>query len=294
MMEGLDPEDPDHPAMETGWEVFKQPSGRSPEAENIENLPEGYYDTTGKSKNHIRVYIDGQYGVHLGGFPVYENSFDYDFHVAKDELKPVYSTNQPLLIGMDFGRTPAAIFGQVDVVGRLLVFDEITSQNMGIETFCRDLLMPKLSQLPWKGMPVIVICDPAGMQKSQLNEESVIDVMRRLGFHHIQPAYSNDPEKRQMALEKLFLQQIGGKPMVILDKKAKTLVDGLSFGYTYAKTREGEIRTTGKRPSVVKNKYSHPCEAFEYMVMHSGMVGGSLLKGEKNYTSKAPKHRWFV
>jgi len=50
-MEGLDPKDGVSP-NNNGWDVFKQPSGRSPYAENITNLPDGYYDTQGRSEEY--------------------------------------------------------------------------------------------------------------------------------------------------------------------------------------------------------------------------------------------------
>ena len=68
-MEGLDPKDGVSP-NDNGWDVCKQPSGRSPYAENIDNLPEGYYDTQGRSEEYIRVYIDGEYGLSSAGMPV--------------------------------------------------------------------------------------------------------------------------------------------------------------------------------------------------------------------------------
>lgn len=45
-----------------GYELFRQPGGRATNAENVENLPPGYYDRlcTGKSKEWIRVYVDGE------------------------------------------------------------------------------------------------------------------------------------------------------------------------------------------------------------------------------------------
>lgn len=44
-----------------GYELYVQPSGRSAKAENVENLPDGYYErlTRGKDKEWIGVYIDG-------------------------------------------------------------------------------------------------------------------------------------------------------------------------------------------------------------------------------------------
>lgn len=45
-----------------GYEVFRQPGGRSETAENVENLPDGYYErlATGKDRDYVRVYIDGE------------------------------------------------------------------------------------------------------------------------------------------------------------------------------------------------------------------------------------------
>jgi len=46
-----------------GYELYEQPGGRSPEAENVENLPPGYYDRLchGKDSEWVRSYVDGQY-----------------------------------------------------------------------------------------------------------------------------------------------------------------------------------------------------------------------------------------
>ncbi len=45
-----------------GFELFRQPSGRSAEAENVENLPAGYYDRLciGKDEDWVKVYVDGE------------------------------------------------------------------------------------------------------------------------------------------------------------------------------------------------------------------------------------------
>jgi hypothetical protein len=45
-----------------GYRSFRQPGGRSPNAENVENLPRGYYDRliVGKDSEYIKVYVDGE------------------------------------------------------------------------------------------------------------------------------------------------------------------------------------------------------------------------------------------
>lgn len=45
-----------------GYEVFRQPGGRGADAENVENLPAGYYERlcVGKDREWVAVYVDGQ------------------------------------------------------------------------------------------------------------------------------------------------------------------------------------------------------------------------------------------
>ena len=100
-MEKLDPKD-GASANDNGWEVFKQPSGRSIYAENVENLPDGYYDTQGRSEEYIRVFIDGEYGLSSAGMPVYKY-FRPDYHMARMRLSPIVNGGRPLIIGMDLG-----------------------------------------------------------------------------------------------------------------------------------------------------------------------------------------------
>lgn len=46
-----------------GFELFEQPGGRTPEAENTHNLPPGYYDRLcfGKDQDWVDEYVDGKY-----------------------------------------------------------------------------------------------------------------------------------------------------------------------------------------------------------------------------------------
>ena len=49
-------------APSDGYVLFRQPGGRDSNAENVANLPDGYYDRlcVGKSREWIRVYVDGE------------------------------------------------------------------------------------------------------------------------------------------------------------------------------------------------------------------------------------------
>jgi hypothetical protein len=45
------------------YELFEQPGGRTAQAENVENLPPGYYDrlVAGKDSEYVESYVDGKY-----------------------------------------------------------------------------------------------------------------------------------------------------------------------------------------------------------------------------------------
>ncbi len=52
-----------------GYELFEQPGGREPNAENVENLPDGYYSRLcqGKDSEWIAEYVDSKYPSHDKG-----------------------------------------------------------------------------------------------------------------------------------------------------------------------------------------------------------------------------------
>lgn len=85
-----------------GWEFFRQPSGRSPEAENLQNLPKDYYKRimSGKDDDFIKVYVDGEYGFLIEGKPVFPQYRD-SIHASAEDLIP--DPHFGLLLGADFG-----------------------------------------------------------------------------------------------------------------------------------------------------------------------------------------------
>lgn len=102
LMEGMPLEKDDQDTI-VDCDVFKQPSGLSPEAENTANLNPGYYTTKakGRSKAWIDVYIKAQYAVSQSGRPVYHKVFRKDVHVSKSHLQP--EPYLPVIASFDCG-----------------------------------------------------------------------------------------------------------------------------------------------------------------------------------------------
>ena len=264
-MEGIDPKDGVSP-NNNGWAVFKQPSGRSPYAENIGNLPEGYYDTQGRSEEYIRVFIDGQYGLSSNGQPVYQY-FRPDYHMASQTLKPFLNGVRPLVVGVDLGLTPAAVIGQQDPRGRALVLDELVSFDMGIQRFVRTMLKPLLYER-FAGAPVLIVVDPAGVQRAQTDERSAVDIIKAEGLRVI-PAKTNKVSARINAVDDFLMRQVDGDPAFLLDPRCTQLKAAMMGGYRF-----------DKNGGIDKNKHSHVAEALQYLMLHiaSAAEGGHMIQ----------------
>ena len=272
-MENLDPKDGVSP-LNNGWEVFKQPSGRSPQAENTENLPEGYYDTQGRSEEYIRVYIDGEYGLSSAGKPIYKY-FRPDYHMAVSMLRPFVNGTRPIIVGMDLGLTPAAVLGQLDPRGRVLIYDEIVSEDMGIQRFTRTLLKPLLYER-FAGCPVFVVVDPAGVQRAQTDERSAVDIIKAEGLKVI-PARTNSITARLNAVDNYLMRQVDGEAAFLLDPRCTRLKSAMMGGYRYKK--DG---------SVDKNKHSHIAEALQYFCLHVDSIhDGQKLRQRREVVAVA-------
>lgn len=273
-----------------GWEIFKQPGGLEPDAENTENLPPTYYEDmmSGATEDWVDVHVHGRYGRSLLGRPVFEKSFIRSFHVAKETLNATAVENQTVLIGMDFGRTPAAVIGQRHYTGRLNVLDAMYVENIGLENFLNLHLKPLLRErFPYNRY--LVVGDPAGWAKSQLNEENAFDILKKCGFQAVR-APTNDITPRLEAVEKLLAQQVEGKAMMLFAPEStspgmKHLIAALDGGYMYKRKKNGSYEATPE-----KDKYSHCADALQYLALGVNLQGGEFQR--RAVAVKAAPRRW--
>lgn len=241
---------------------FEQPSGFSPDAENIENLPgqRGYYTNlaVGKSPEWVKQFIEVKWGFSLRGKPVYRN-YSADIHVAKTPL--LFNPHLPLIMGFDAGLTPAATFGQQDPNGRVLVLRELTSENMGAKRFCRELVKPLLNR-DFRDASLVVMADPATKQRAQTDEKSVARVLEEELGVRVQPAPSNTLADRLGSVDECLNRLIEGRAAYLVDPSCKMLLRGFSSGYRYGINKKGVV---DDQPE--KNMYSHVHDANQYMCM---------------------------
>ncbi len=244
------------------WAFYRQPGGMESNAENIENLPDGYYENllANNNKDWSDIHVHAKYGKSLGGQAVFRASFNPGFHIKpSDELQVVES--MPIMVGQDFGRTPASLIGQIDNRGRLVIYDEVTSEDMGIEQFATSLLRPLLYE-KYSTKKIYMVADPKGRDKSQINEDSPFDVLKRLGFD-IYPAPTNNIDARLRAVEQLLLHQVGGGPQLIISDNCTTLTQAMKYWYRYRRKQTGMLEDKPEKT----HPWSDVADCLQYMAM---------------------------
>jgi hypothetical protein len=294
------------------WDLFKQPSGLSKQAENLNWLtqtPETlalpvdhpvriaqgrkYYERLEgqHSEDWVRRYVKAEYGNDPSGQAVFKESFrgktsnGDPFHVH-DSLEPV--NGHPLIVGQDFGRNPWSIICQLDHKGRLLVLEEVAADDVGLELHINRGLRPAIMNARYMGLPVAVVGDPAGTQRSTYYEETSFDLLKRAGFHAF-PAPTNNIDARLRSVEAFLEQQRDGGPAFLIDKsRCPVLTRALGGGYRFARLRSGQLK-----PLPDKNEYSHPSDALQYAAAcaHGGMssmISARIMRRTKEQTR--PRH----
>lgn len=262
--------------------VFHQPSGASPEAENLENLPDGYYINmqSGKDQEWINVYVHGLYGFVQNGKPIYPEYHD-DVHHTDEPL--TISKDLTVYVGIDFGLTPAALFCQKDAAGRWLIFDELCTFDMGAMSFGR-LLKEKVLR-DYQGFDIEFYGDPAGEGRAQSDETTPFQMLAANGIN-AWPAYTNDYTiRRESIAAALMRMDFTGKPGFVIGPKAKLFRKGMAGGYKYKRMQvSGEDKFQDKPD---KGRYSHVCEAGQYAFLGAG-EGDALIANES--WSKSPDY----
>jgi len=268
------------------WRLYHQPSGIGPDAENVQNLPMGYYDNLARNpdKEWVGVHVESVWGTSNAGQAVFRKSFDAGVHVR--DLQPVTNPFRPIMVGLDFGRTPCAVVGQIDSFGRALIYREIVTEDMGIERMLREYLRPALSVEPFAGRKIFVVGDPAGSVRSQTRDESPFDILRTNGYLAY-PATTNDIDARLVAVERLFTANLSGQPGLQIDRRGcPTLVRALGNMYRYKRNKDGKIQDLPEK----LHPWSDVADALQYFCLgtSANYSGRVMLRVRPQQPVRAP------
>jgi len=235
----------------------------NPSAENKVHLPSGYYEQLlgGKNADWIRCYAEGKYTFVQEGRPVWP---EYDDDMMSGDV--TYDPQYPLQIGVDFGLTPAAIFGQRTSGGAWKVLDELVTFDMGLERFGQELLAKIAAS--FNKADVVIWGDPAGNKRDEIYEVTAFDHLRSIGFK-ASPTDSNAFNVRREAAAAPMNRLVGGKPGLMINKKCLRVRKSLSGGYFFKRQSLGAGQERFK-DMPVKNEHSHCGDAFGYLMLGGG------------------------
>lgn len=255
------------------WKFFRQAGGLyredgvykpNPAAENVYNLPGGYdyylRQLTSKPEDWINVFLLGNYGSTKDGKPVYPEYND-KIHCLEKDVEA--ERGLPIVIGWDFGLTPACVIAQVTARGKIVILDELVSEDMGIRQFANEVVKPVLIN-KYGNFTTYSVGDPAGNIRAQTDEKTCLQELLEAGIP-TEPAPTNDFIPRREAVAFFLTRMSEGTPAFALNPRCSFIRKGLGGRYKYER-----LRTTGAaryRDRPVKDMYSHIQDALQYLCL---------------------------
>ena len=270
------------------WKVFLQPPALlddntvNPIAENLENLPYEYYrgQVDGKTKDYIDVMYKVKFIPLQTGKPVYPEYND-SFHCIDEKLLQPPTKELPLICGGDNGRWSGFLIGQLDPLGRLVVFDELVSDDISLTDFSK--IIESHMKLHYSGYSFESWLDPwAANTRGQVTDDTMFKVYSGAELHP-RTSHTGSPDTMVEAVKTKFGKLLVGQPAILISSKCKTLRKGLNGGYEYKRINVSGDKYKDKPD---KGKYSHICNAFEFLV--DGTGASRELKSGNKFRSNAP------
>lgn len=262
------------------WAFFRQPGGRSPEAENIKNLRPGYYQQQmmGKDSDYIRVMVDGEYGMIQAGKPVYKASYNRDLHVAPADID--IDSRRQVFVGIDAsGRNPSAIFAQRSDEGQTRLLRELVCEDMGAQVF--SALLRRFINEHFPGNPIKAWGDPAGTYKNNSDERTYFDIIRQHAQVNLLPSPVLRIAPRIEAVRSTMMRlTYGGRPALLVSPSCKVLIAGFGGGYIYKQLQVSNRKEYHDDPE--KNRYSDIQDALQYLLCGMGEYR-TMTRGDQSH-----------
>jgi hypothetical protein len=255
----------DRPLLTT----FIQPGGREPDAENLHNLPNGYYKLQAAANKHRPDYvarmIDNKFVPMQHGQPV-NPQFDYRAHVRPLE----WDRSRKLILSFDQGLFAAATALQRNPMGQLRTLREAvmfredgkTLAKIGPTAFgqmCRAMLNEHFSDL--RPDMIRVVGDPAAWAAADRDDAELdwIRAFRKALGLPVHKAKTNKQALRNEAIWSVMTERDG----YAVDPACKHLIRGHLGGYHYRKAEASEGETRGHL-EIADTIHTHVCDAEQY------------------------------
>ncbi len=264
--------------------LFVQPSGLSPDAENLANIADGYYDELLKTLPawDAQRFVHGKPGYDRSGLPVYPD-FDPGHNVARERLRPV--PGRSIYLGLDCsGLHPAVVAVDRAPNLQVRVLKEYYFGRMGPTRFA-EMLAADL-QTTFRDNPVERgWYDPSndyGADKEG-GEQSWVDILRKALGVPLTPAPTNEIPLRVEAVRNLLVHPIDAYTRgLIVDPEQHWLIEGFMSDYRYKLNTDGTVQNAGN-PRPDKNEHANSQDALQYVCLGLQGRAGALASAAKGW-----------
>ena len=282
-------------APEPGFRLFEQPGamfevgGRwvlNPKAENLANLPAGYYEQqlVGAERWRILQRVANRWTASRDGQAVYSDYND-EVHLSPSPIAAMEGVR--IILGIDAGLDPSCAITQRLPNGQWRVLDELVCEHgTGPKRFAARLKRLLQEKYPawWadKHRMIQAWGDPAaamGADKAAGEASWLQIVAAELGLSAILPAPSNRLHPRLQAVRGPLTRLIDGFVGFLLSPACKGLRRGFNGGYKFVRVISAGGQSYSDIP--LKNEFSHIHDALQY----------ALLGGGESYEMHRPEGR---
>jgi hypothetical protein len=253
-----------------GFEIFHQPPGllekngeytTNPQAENLANLPQDYYLNLAqsKSKEYIKVYCMGQYGIVKGGKPIYP---EYNDDIHSVENIPLV-INEPILVAWDYGKvSPACLLSQY-VNGQLRCIKEFTCKYTSVTELYESVVKSFLTKY-CHGFRLEAVGDPSNTYegREQLDKAGLLVDLARTGF---------------------LTRLVKGQPTLLISQKGcPNLRKGFIGEYHYKRLQVIGYEQYKDEPNK-NHPYSDIHDCLQYSALHAVWIDGDEDYSEADF-----------
>lgn len=263
----------------------------NPFAENIENLPGGYdyyFNMLQHGDDYVAVYAQGKYGSLRSGQVVYSNYND-DIHSVSNLA---VDKTQPILLGVDYGRTCPAILAAQYINKQLRVIKEFVGSHIFIYDMAREDVLPWLAENCGKHLVNNrMVFNLVGRDDCAQTDDGRTQ-LRNLGLE-MQSARTNKPEPRIQAVGHLLGKMTGsGQPAIVIDREGCPMLrEGFQGEYKleeYKNALNGDTKDT----PVKSHPYSDVHDALQYIALDYANIA-SLAQDNVSFESPKPQNMWM-
>jgi RecA/RadA recombinase len=285
----------------------RQPGGMEATAENLMNLPAGYYErlTIGRDENWINRFVHNQFGAVRNGQPVYPEYNDA-FFCTKAVLAPL--PGLAVSMGVDGGATPAVVFGQLDdhgtmrVLAELVVFadskedalDRFSAESFG--ELAADYWLEHFAKSRFGGGwydPAALYGDEYQDSWARLFWKAFVKRLGKLASREWRwkaaPVKGNRlPDRLAAVRSKLEVRH--GRAMFQMSPTCRHLRRGFNNGYVITRVQLSNGQGRWK-DEPLKNDYSHVHDALQYLALGLTKRGGAEAAEGRDTRGDRPRRR---